>query len=323
MRFHFPYLSSILDDGQLVWGSRGVYKCSLGLSLALILFSLPPSTFAFNPSFSAGTQCSPFGVTWTWSNTTDGPPFVLLILPFDDQPTILELPNSTFDAATNTGSYTLDKLPLRSGAQYITSMQYGDGAHFSCSIRFQSAHPTLMVSILTIDRNNGGVSLVQTVGHSSDSSCLTNDVSSTSSFFTLDPAVPPQCSFQKISWNHTRYPEPPDIRGFIPGGNTFRFNRSNTTWEVIFQEGTQMVLLAQPAALINDTSEDSNARTSRLITVTNSKDNACLHADSPRSTVSVALPTAASITPTAASITPTAASITSTADSTTPARNDK
>ena len=237
-----------------------------------------------NPSFSAGTQCGPFNVTWTWSNTMDGPPFVLLILPFDGQPTILNLPNSSFHAATNTGNYTLDKLPLRSGDQFIASMQYGDGVYLSCPIWVQSAYPTLVASILTICRNNGGVSLVQTVGRSSDSSCLTHDASSTTSFFTLDPAVPPQCSYQNISWNSTRYPESPDIRGFIPGGNTFRFNRSptnNTIWEVNIQEGTQMVLLAQPAALINNTSEDRNARTSPLITVTHSQDSACLHVASP------------------------------------------
>jgi hypothetical protein len=138
--------------------------------------------------------------------------------------------------------------------------------------------------------------LIQTVGDSSDTSCLTADASSTSSFFTLDPAVPPQCSSQTVSWNSTRYQEPPDIRGFIPGGQAFGLDRptSNSTaqqsWAVHIQEGTQMVLLVQPSASNQIPSGESDPRTSPLITITgkSSQGDACLDANSPSSTVASA-----------------------------------
>jgi hypothetical protein len=69
---------------------------------------------------------------------TTGPPFVLLILPFDARPAILNLPDSSYDATTKTGNYTLVKLPLKSGAQFVVSMDDGYGAPFSRPIRFRA-----------------------------------------------------------------------------------------------------------------------------------------------------------------------------------------
>ena len=152
-----------------------------------------------------------------------------------------------------------------------------------------SAHTTFS----STGRGTGGVSLIQTVGDSSDASCLTADVSAMSSFFTLNSATPSQCSPQTVSWNSTRYREPPDIRGFIPGGQPFTLDRpaSNSTtqqdWDVHIREGTQFVLLVQPAASNQNASGNNDARTSPLITVTgkSSQGDACLDAGSPSSTV--------------------------------------
>jgi hypothetical protein len=133
------------------------------------------------------------------------------------------------------------------------------------------------------------------VGDSSDSSCVTPDASSTSSFFTLDPTIPSQCSPQTVSWNATRYQEPPDIRAFIPGGHNFGFTRptsDNTiqqTWEVNIPEGTQMVLLVRPALSTKAFWRDRNARTSPLITITatitatSSQGDMCLNVNPPGS----------------------------------------
>ena len=154
------------------------------------------------------------------------------------------------------------------------------------------------------------------MGDSPDSSCVSTKAPSLNSSFTLDPPVPSQCSGQTVSWNSSLYPQPPDIRAFIPGGNAFHFtppaSRSATqlAWRVNIREGTQMVLLVQPASLTADT----NAITSPLISVTSSQDDTCLKLGSPSSTVKFTSPTAApgvTNTPTTAStadITPTAAS---------------
>jgi hypothetical protein len=163
------------------------------------------------------------------------------------------------------------------------------GSSFPARLRFSA----LTCSHLPTGRGTGGISLIQTVGGSSDASCLTADVSSMSSFFTFNPAIPSQCSAQTVSWNSTRYRQPPDIRGFIPGGQAFTLDRptSNSTtqkdWTVHIREGTQIVFLVQPAALNQSTSAGSDARTSPLITVLgkSGQGDACLDTNSPSSTV--------------------------------------
>ena len=150
--------------------------------------------------------------------------------------------------------------------------------------------------LLLTGRGTGGVSLLQTVGASSDASCLPTGVSSMSSFFSLNPSIPSQCATQTVAWNSTRYRQPPDIRGFIPGGQSFTLDRptSNSTtqqdWDVHLREGTQIVFLVQPAASNQNTTGNSDARTSPLTTVTGkgSRGDACLDTNSPSSTVEAA-----------------------------------
>lgn len=143
-----------------------------------------------------------------------------------------------------------------------------------------------------------GISLIQTVDNSSDTSCLVADDSSRSSFFTLDPPVPSQCSNQTISWSSTVYKEPPSMRAFIPGGQAFDLprppiNATRQSWEVDIQEGTQLLLLVQPADLDRNPSRVRDARTSPLITVTSksSQGDACLDENSPSSTTTISSPT--------------------------------
>jgi hypothetical protein len=262
-------------------------------SRSLVLLSCLASSSAFTPLYSTPTQCSPFSVTWGGSNVTTGPPFVLLILPFDASPAVLKLPDSSYDATTKTGNYKLDELPLKTGTQFVLSMDDGYGELLSRPPdTFQTAHSIILASFMPTGRATGGVSLIQTVGSSSDTSCLPATASPTSSFFTLDPAVPSQCSSQTVSWNSTRYQVPPNIRGFIPGGQAFGLDRpaSNSTtqqgWDVNIREGTQMVILVQPVASNQNTSESIDARTSPLITVTgkSNQGDSCLGTTSPSST---------------------------------------
>lgn len=105
--------------------------CKMLPSLASVatfaFFSPLVATVGFSPLYSPAAQCAPFTVTWPGSNVTTGPPFELLILPFDAPPAIFKLPDSSYDATTKTGRYTLDKLPMKSGAQFVVSMDDGYG----------------------------------------------------------------------------------------------------------------------------------------------------------------------------------------------------
>ena len=131
----------------------------------------------------------------------------------------------------------------------------------------------------------GSVSFIQTVGGSSDASCLTSEVSPMSSFFTLSPLKPSQCSDQVISWNSTRYQEPPVILGFVLGGPAITLVRPSTNsatyaqWEVNIREGTPFLYLVQPPISSEDSTGNNDARTSPLITVTGkgSRGDSCLN----------------------------------------------
>ena len=144
-----------------------------------------------------------------------------------------------------TGTYTLDKPPVRSGAQFSVTMD--DGPCVSPPIRLRTLTRRSDPHLPT-GRSTGGVSLIQTVGSPSDASCLIADVSSMSTFFTLNPTnptIPSQFSLQTVSF----YTIP-----FIPGGQPFTLDRptsnstTQTVWDVHIREGTQKKFLVQPAA---------------------------------------------------------------------------
>ena len=145
MKWYVPRPSSTLDAGQLVYmltdERRRYYKLSLSL------FLLPAATAALTPSYSTARQCSPFNVTLEESNITTGrPPVPVIILPFDARPGILKLLNVSDNTTTNTQEYTLNKLPLKSGSQFIVITGDGDGAFFSRPIHIiQGAHTTILV----------------------------------------------------------------------------------------------------------------------------------------------------------------------------------
>jgi len=118
---------------------------------------------------------------------------------------------------------------------------------------------------LPTSRGTGDVSLIQTVGSSSDASCLTAGVSSMSSFFTLNQAPPFQCSPQLVSWEShtipgtTRYPK------IYPRGQPFTLDRptsnstTQTVWDVHIRQGAQIIFLVQPAAENQNTLGDDDS----------------------------------------------------------------
>ena len=117
--------------------------------------------------------------------------------------------------------------------------------------------------------------MIQTVGDSPDSSCLSTTALLPDSFFKLEPPVPSQCSGQTISWNPDFYLQPPEIQAFIPGGQAFRLLRpaaaTDITWTVDLREGTQVVLVFWPFE-----AEAVYSITSPLITVTGAQSDLCL-----------------------------------------------
>ena len=101
------------------------YACSYLLSLSLIIFfSLPAITLARTVLYSTPTQCGPFNVTWDHSSDI----YSFYILPLNGPPIIVD--HLVHDnSQTQTHIYILNKLPLKTGTQFVVSL--GDGALFS------------------------------------------------------------------------------------------------------------------------------------------------------------------------------------------------
>jgi hypothetical protein len=139
MELYIPSLSPIRNAIQLACGSGGRCKIFFKLSVSLALCSIPTATLALTPRYPAATQCGPFTVSWTWgeSSGTTKPPFHMLILPFDAYPTIIKLPDLSYDVNTKAGNFTLERLQLKSGTQYIVFMGDGHGVLFSGPRRFR------------------------------------------------------------------------------------------------------------------------------------------------------------------------------------------
>ena len=129
------------------------------------------------------------------------------------------------------------------------------------------------------------VSSVQTVGDSSNSSCVSTDPSPMSSFFTLAPPAPSTCSWYFVFLNYTRYQEQPDIRVLIPGGQAIKLGdpimfKNTIPWSVNVRQGTQVVVFVE-----SSTGLVADSRTSPLITVTASQNDDCLSLSELKSTV--------------------------------------
>ena len=168
------------------------------------------------------------------------------------------------------------------------------------------SHNTILLAyVLIIAGGPGGVfvSLIQTVGDSSNSTCVSTDPPEPmSSFFALNPLTPSQCSNQTVSWNATRYQAPPRVQVLIPGGQNIALDypTTNTTasqsWIMNIREGTQVVLLLEQ---FNRNQADVSSRTSPLFTVTansNGNGDACLSTGEVRSTVTLSSTTEAPVT---------------------------
>ena len=257
------------------------YASSYLLFISLmVFFSLPAITVAVDVQYTRpAAQCGPFHFALVlddsiWDSYVN-------ILPLDDLPVGGDA-KIVHDNQTKTVNFTLDKLPLKTGTQFVFVLEYQSQSCtlFSSPVQFTNSECShdaiLMAYVLLIVVNDGiFVSSIQTVDDSSDSSCVSTNPSLISSFFLLDPPVPSTCSIQIVKWNQTRYQERPKILVLIPGGQAMRLDHHQTlkyeSWHVNVRTGTQMVVFVEsPTGLTTD------SRTSPLITVTAGQNDDCL-----------------------------------------------
>lgn len=198
------------------------------VSLALLL----SVNAAFTPSFSAATaQCAEYKISWTSTDTARaGPPFNLVLVPVNDAtaatadtagrgggslslPVQQAIPDSAWDAATNTGQYTITALPFRTGERFIMVMDDGFGT-FSFILWF------LFTNGMVIGLGTGRVSAIQTVGpNPAGTSCLGQTAAESNIVFSLSSLQPPQCGPLSIVTGQAK-----SIRGFVPNGSAFNLD---------------------------------------------------------------------------------------------------
>ncbi|KAG8850009.1 hypothetical protein FRB91_009450 [Serendipita sp. 411] len=257
------------------------------LSVSLVLpflchFFISPAS-AFTTSFpTSSTQCGSFTITWSQdANQSLGPPFNISIVPVNSPtapnaysaglgpdglsvPILVEVPGSAFDATTNKGSHTIEKLPLRAGERFIVAMDDGYGL------------------------GTGGVSTIQTVATSptSDSSCFSSASNSDNSF-TISDLTPVPCQQVSITTGPTK-----QIRGFVPGGTAFALDVTNSAASSVVTEWTMNIAASTSFVLVYESLDSATVRTSGLITVGTDGvlGNSCLDTISPHSTISAPNP---------------------------------
>ena len=101
------------------------------------LLTLPPTS----------SQCGSYTVSWKRTNSTEAAlPSTLRLIPVNpadavtpqasgylamnlSTPIVQSIPESIWNATSQTGTYTISELPFRTGEAYIVAMDYGTGAH--------------------------------------------------------------------------------------------------------------------------------------------------------------------------------------------------
>ncbi|KAI0304376.1 hypothetical protein B0F90DRAFT_1705116 [Multifurca ochricompacta] len=146
-------------------------------------------------SYSPIQQCGPFNVSFSGGSPPASLPLTLTVIPFNSTPLAFTVPDSTWDNSTSTGSY-VTFLPLPEGVALMASLD--DAAGNSAAL----------------------VSDVIQIQPSNDTSCVSNDTITPTTFQLVDSSVS-QCLPFSISRNTSSLTHPPSIRAFIPMGPSF------------------------------------------------------------------------------------------------------
>ncbi|EUC62404.1 alphaherpesvirus glycoprotein E domain protein, putative [Rhizoctonia solani AG-3 Rhs1AP] len=163
-------------------------------------------------------------VLMTWSATaleSIGPPFVVRMVAFGLAPLAFNISSDSWNAASLTGSYSFT-VPWPEGTQFLSVMDDGFGL------------------------GTGGISGIQTVKSSSNSTCINPGITEPSHIFDIYSSFV-QCSQVSMNWtepatSRTR------IAGLVPNGVAFQLDApltdsKSTTWDLNIEAGTAFVLI--------------------------------------------------------------------------------
>ncbi|KAF8608359.1 hypothetical protein BDV93DRAFT_519404 [Ceratobasidium sp. AG-I] len=213
-----------------------------------IVLALGRLCHAWQAQFSQATQCEDMTVEWSATASEQlGPPFVARLSAFGLAPLRLDVPTSAWSDATRTGSYTFP-MPWPGNTSFVATMD--DGFAFG----------------------TGGVTGVQTVKSSSNSSCITSAITQPKHIFDVYGTFN-QCSVLSMNWTEPATSES-RITGFVPNGVAFQLDRptigsKSTTWNLNIPSGTAFMLMYEP-------SSGSGLTSPLLFSVGNGSDQACM-----------------------------------------------
>ncbi|KAF8678725.1 hypothetical protein RHS04_05077, partial [Rhizoctonia solani] len=189
---------------------------------------------AWRASFSEATQCGTTTVTWSAATAESiGPPFVVRVAPFGLAPLILDVPTSAWSDSSRAGSYSFT-VPWPEGTRFVSAMDDGFGF------------------------GTGGISGIQTVKSSSDSSCINSTITQPSQIFSIRGSFA-QCSVVSMNWTEPATSQT-RIAGLVPSGVAFQLDppltgSKSTTWDLNLEAGTAFVLIYSDGSGNNMTSQ--------------------------------------------------------------------
>ncbi|ORY24772.1 hypothetical protein BCR39DRAFT_581463 [Naematelia encephala] len=215
--------------------------------------------FSFTLSSEKPGQCGVVNVAWQGGS----PPFSMMIMPAFDYPSNITIPDTAWDAESNSGSYDWT-VNYPSGTQFVALMSDSSGTG--------ATYPKLQ---------GGGVSTLATVQSSSNASACSLRSTQTDFLFYLNETSLNQCGAVEIYWDNTAT-APVTILGVIPGGQIFQLwsNGGGTSlvWDTNIAASTQFILAAF------DEGRYGNGGSSPLYKVGSSGNSVCIDDASPSST---------------------------------------
>ncbi|KAG8791734.1 hypothetical protein FRC12_008266 [Ceratobasidium sp. 428] len=192
-----------------------------------ILLALGTLCHAWRAEFSEATQCGDMTVKWAGTGGEKlGPPFVARLAAFGLAPLTINIPETAWNDAKQSGSYSFN-IPWPTNTKFVAAMDdgFGDGS--------------------------GGVTGIQSVQSSSNSGCLTNAVTQPEHVFDVFGTYI-QCSVVTMNWTQPAT-STTRITGLVPNGIPFRLNAptvntKSTTWNLNIPGGTAFVLMYIPSS---------------------------------------------------------------------------
>ncbi|KAG9087609.1 hypothetical protein FRC06_002457 [Ceratobasidium sp. 370] len=176
-----------------------------------------------------------------------GPPFVVRLAAFGLAPLTIDIPAPAWSDTTQSGSYSFN-IPWPAETKFVAAMDDGFGT------------------------GTGGVTGIQSVKASSNSSCVTTAITQPKHVFDVYGTYI-QCSVVSMNWTEPATSST-RVTGLVPNGVAFRLdppvaNSRSTTWDLNIPGGTAFVLMYVAPSGPGLTSQ-------LLVSQANGGSNACL-----------------------------------------------